>query len=274
MTHFVNGEWTSKENANVSVFDLTFSRGYGLFDFLRTYKRKPFMLEEHLDRFFQGASDLELTSNLNREQITELIHEGIRRNDYEDLYIKLYLTGGISEDAMTPGISSFILLFLPSKTYPEEFYSDGIKLISVEYERYIPEVKSLNYMAAVVYHRKAKKVGAQEVIYFGRDGNLLEGSTVNFFAVKDGKLYTPSDKILYGITRKFILGLCKDHHVEVVLADINKKDLGHFDEAFIASTTREICPVVRVDDQQISNGKVGPLTVKLMALFKEKVALL
>jgi len=274
MTHFVNGEWTSKENANVSVFDLTFSRGYGLFDFLRTYKRKPFMLEEHLDRFFQGASDLELTSNLNREQITELIHEGIRRNDYEDLYIKLYLTGGISEDAMTPGISSFILLFLPSKTYPEEFYSDGIKLISVEYERYIPEVKSLNYMAAVVYHRKAKKVGAQEVIYFGRDGNLLEGSTVSFFAVKDGKLYTPSDKILYGITRKFILGLCKDHHVEVVLADINKKDLGHFDEAFIASTTREICPVVRVDDQQISNGKVGPLTVKLMALFKEKVALL
>jgi len=260
MSQFVDGKWVEKEDVKISVFDLTFCRGYGLFEFLRTYHRKPFMLEEHLDRFFHGAEDLELPLNKTREEIRGLVQEGINRNHFEEVYIKIYLTGGITEDAMTPGTPSFILLFLPAKSYPESLYSGGMKLISTEYERYIPNVKSLNYMAAVVYHKKAKKENAQEVLYLDRNGIILEGSTINFFTIKNGKVYSPSDDILYGITRKFLLQVCQENGIEVVLGPIYKKDLSFVDEAFITSTTREVCPVVTIDDLQIGSGKVGPLS--------------
>ena len=137
-------------------------------------------------------------------------------------------------------------------------------------------------MAAVFFHAKAKKVGAHEVLFFGTNGNVLEGSTLNFFLVKDGKVYTSSDDVLFGITRsvsafvnahrKFVLQVAKDNGIEVVLGEIHKDDLGKFDEAFISSTTREVCPVAKVDDVTIGTGKVGPVTQRLMQYFTEAVA--
>jgi len=270
MTHYLNGAWVSKEDTKISVFDLTFLRGYGLFEFLRTYSRKPFMLDEHLERFVNGARGLGLPLIKSPEEIKALVYEGIEKNPtFDEVYVKFYLTGGITDDAMTPGEPSFIMLFLHGKDYPKEFYTEGIKLIEVEYERFLPEFKSLNYMAAVFYHKKAKEQGAQEVLFCGRDGNILEGSTINFFAIKNGKVYTASDDVLYGITRKFVLQVAKDNNIEVVLGDINKKDIGSFDEAFITSTTREVCPVVQIGDQKVGNGTVGPVTKRLIQLFTE-----
>eukprot|EP01114_Cavostelium_apophysatum_P007123 TRINITY_DN1886_c0_g1_i1.p1 TRINITY_DN1886_c0_g1~~TRINITY_DN1886_c0_g1_i1.p1 ORF type:complete len:275 (-),score=71.10 TRINITY_DN1886_c0_g1_i1:33-857(-) len=265
--HYQDGKWVKEEDAKISVFDITVLRGFGVFDFLRTYNKKPFLLDDHIDRLFASADEVGVTIPRTKSELVEIVNEGVRRSTFDELYIKLIVTGGVSPDGISPGTPSLICLFLKAGTWSPDCINKGIVLKSVEFERYIPRSKSLNYMTAVVSMQKAKKEGASDVLYIGYDGSILEGTTFNFFAVMGNKLYTSEDDILYGCTRKIILKLAKELGVEVVVGPINKDQMSKFDEAFISSTTREIHPVVKIDDATIGNGTPGETTKKILAAF-------
>jgi len=276
--HFLNGEWVTKEKLMLPTADITFLRGFGVFDFLRTYDRKPFLLRDHVNRLIASATEMGLSPPApfdTHESVEEVVHEGIKRNPaYSDLYIKLYFTGGEAADAITIGTPSFMCMFLPAGSYPPEDYTKGIKLITMRYERYMPKAKSLNYMAAVVGVNKARKVGAHDALYLTTDGKyILEGTTQNFFAVRKGKVFTAEEGVLDGITRKHVLWLAGREGIEVDVDDLPTADIPRFDEAFITSTTREITPVIRIDQQTIGNGTVGPVTQRLMQAFKLSLSL-
>jgi len=265
--HYLDGKWVTEADCKISAFDLTVLRGYGAFDFLRTYHKKPFLLDDHIDRLYNSAKELGLTVKQPKAEIAAIVHEGIRRSSFDEIYIKVLFTGGISADGITPGSPSLIVLFLKAASYPEEYSTKGVALRSIRFERPLPTAKSLNYMTAVVELQKAKKDGYQDVLYISYDGFVLEGTTVNFFGVRGGEVYTTEEGILYGCTRKHLLKIAKELNVKVHVSAMKQIELALLEEAFISSTTRELHPVIRIDQQQIGSGTPGPITRMLMAAF-------
>jgi len=267
-TYYLNDKWISTKNdVTVSIFDITVLRGFGIFEFLRTYNRQPFLMRPHMQRLFNSAKEVGIIISKSLEDIEALVHEGIAKTTFDDLYIKIIVTGGVTSDAISVGESSLICLFLEATTIPSWKKTNGVQLLTTTFERYLPRVKSLDYMAAVVTLTKARQTGAEDVIYLSNQGNILEGTTYNVFAVMNGKIYTSEQSILYGCTRKFILELCDKAGIEVVLGELPISKLRDFEEFFASSTTKEIMPVVKVDDHVIGDGTPGPLTKKMMDLF-------
>jgi len=235
-------------------------------------------MSPHLDRLFNSAAEVGITIPYSKEDFIKIIQEGLHKNANAvereaELYIKAIVTGGCAPDAIsTSAKPSVIVLFIKAAVYPEVLFTEGIKVMTVPFERYLPKVKSLNYMAAVVTLQKAKQQGYDEVIYCSpSSGNILEGTTVNFAVVMNNKVYTAEDDILYGITRKFLLEKVIPNvgNIEVVRGPLHSGLIPKFEEAFILSTTKEVMPVTTIDGKPVGNGKVGPLTSKIMSAFSQ-----
>jgi len=271
--NYCNGKWVSQNELKVSAFDITFLRGYGAFDFLRTYDRRPFLLNEHLDRFMNTMKQMEMDFSHSKKDLERIVYEGIEKNpDLHDFYIKLFYTGGLGPDAIThdPATSMFMMMFLPASIRKGSI--PPAKLITYDYERYLAGSKSLNYMAGVVSLKKARSQGAADALFVDRHQRILECTTQNFFAVQDNVLITPKDDILYGMTRGFILHLCKLENIPYKEREIFKKEIPTFTEAFTTSTTKEVVPIIQIFNQNIVNGLTVPLSNKLYFSFmKHKV---
>lgn len=265
--HYLDGRWVESKNLKISVFDLSVLRGFGVFDFLRTYQQKPFCLKEHLDRLFKSAKIFGIKIPKTKKEMEKIILTGIKKNRKGELNIRILITGGIGPDSLTPGKPSVIVIFTPAVAYPLEYYQRGVKVVTFKTKRRLPEGKSLNYLMAILSLKKAKKQKAVEAIYIDKAGKIYEGTTSNFFAVIDGRLITPKKDILEGITRKVVINLAKKLKILVTEGNLFLNEIKKFSEAFLTSSSKEIMPVVRIDNVLIGDGKVGPITKKLMEEF-------
>lgn len=274
MIHYLNGKFVKDEEAKISVFDLIVLRGYGVFDFLRTYNQRPFLLREHLERLKNSAKIIGLKFNFKLERIEKIVQQLLRKNilknKKQEFNLRIILTGGVSKDSLTPGRPQLIILVSPVLPYPERYYLKGIKLISVKSQRILAEAKSINYLFAVKELQKAKKEGGIEILYLGKGGKILEAATSNFFAVKNDKILTPKlDKeILPGITRKVVIDLAKKLKIPVFEKNLYYREIKNFDEAFLTASNKEIMPVREIDNIKIKNSP-GKITKILMEEFKK-----
>lgn len=269
--HYLNNKWVKENNLTISAFDLSVTRGFGVFDFLRTYHNRPFMLKEHIDRFFNSLKILKMKSILTRKEIEAIIKKGIEKNHFSETNIKIIQTGGSSKDGITPnGIHSFIIMFTPTTKYPFSYFHKGIKLITFPMGRIYTDAKSLNYMAGVLALQEAKKQKAGEALYVDSK-YVYECVAANFYGVKKGVLITAKKQILMGVTRKIILKLAKKLSIPIEERSIRKQELKTFTEAFISASNKEIMPVVQIDSMRIGTGKPGPITKKIMKEFGEYV---
>lgn len=269
--HFLNNQWVKERFLKISVFDLSVSRGYGAFEFLRTYNKKAFFLDDHLERFFNTLKILEMEPVKTKNQIKKIIKEGIKINNFKETDIKIIQTGGKSKNGLLPyQKGNLIILFLPHKDLPKKFYEEGVKVITFPCTRIFPSAKSLNYLGGIVALKKAKELRAFEVLY--TDKNLIyEGVTSNFFAVIKKTIITPKDNILKGITRKIVINLAKKLNYQVREGDLYLKDINKFEEAFLTATNKEILPVKQIDNFVINKGKIGFLTKNLIEKFYQLV---
>jgi len=266
---YMDGEFVDSEKAVLSVNDMAILRGYGIFDFMRTYNKRPFHLEDHIRRLVNSGSHVGLTLPCTEEELFDIVMETLERNDYPESNVRIVFTGGISPDSVTPqGNGKLVVMVTPKHDLPEWWYTEGAKIITVDVERYIPEAKSTNYMNAVLAQQEAKKKDAIESVYVDRDGRVLEGTTTNIFLYIDNQWVTPDKGILHGITRSVILDLMKDSS-SVVLRDLSREDLARAEEIFITASNKEVVPVVQVDDLTIGSGKVGEKTREIMNLFRD-----
>jgi branched-chain amino acid aminotransferase len=263
---YINGDYVS--DAKISVFDLGLQRGFGAFDFLRTYHGKLFHVQDHLDRLFFSLKQLGLSSPLNKDEFLSIILSLIEKNALQEANVKIFITGGISKDGLLPsGKESVIITTAPLLQYPSSYYEEGIHMISFSIDRFLPCCKSLNYTPAICALQTAKKNGAFEALYVSSKNEVLEGTTCNFFGIKDNTLITPKKDILQGITRKVILHLCKDL-LPIEERTIDFRELKDLDEAFISASNKEIMPVTKLDDFSIGSGRTGETTKEIMALFR------
>jgi branched-subunit amino acid aminotransferase/4-amino-4-deoxychorismate lyase len=264
---FLNGKIIPREDAVISIDDIGLLRGYSVFDSLRIYHGKPFLLNEHLRRLKISATALSLKIPVTDKEIEKIIITLLEKNNREDAQIRILLTGGkaINGFGFDPEQPTFAIVVEPLSLPPADLYVSGGKLISTVYLRPEFAAKTTNYITAVSLAKERKMKHAVEILYLS-NGNVLECSTSNFFIVKGNNLITPKDNILLGTTRNFILELVSpDFTIEE--RKISYEELTEADEAFISATSKEVLPIVQIDDIRIGNGKVGINTKKIMEKY-------
>lgn len=269
---YVHGEILPLNQAFLHVSDLAIQRGYGVFDFFRIQEGCPLFLDDYLHRFYQSAQIMHLPVPLEPGALKTIIYKLIRLNDLPVAGMKIILTGGYSSDGYNPTKPNLIIsqqaVTLPDQTQLE----NGIKIITHEYGREIPEAKTINYTMGIQLGMLIKEQAAADVLYFWQE-KVLEFPRANFFILTpDNTIITPAQGILPGITRKNVLALTRDKYNSRA-GVITLNDVLQAKEAFLTSTTKRIIPIVQVNQNLIGNGKPGPVTRSLLQdliLLEEK----
>ncbi len=266
---FINGSYVSETDAKISVLDLSILRGFGVFDYLRTYFGKPFHLFEHLLRLQYSAQQLGLELPYTLEQISAIIAEVLRLNNLAEASIKIIATGGISPDQFTPQQPATLIVFAyPLTAYPTDCFTKGINVVTTRLMRTLPSCKTTQYIPGIIALQQGREAKAKEALYVNVQGEILEATTSNFFGVKEGKLYTcMSEEVLAGITREVVLSIAKDYF-DICFEPIALNEINQLDEAFITASNKEVMPVVAIDNTPIGGGKIGPITNQVMTLFR------
>ena len=254
----INGEFVPFQQSALPVSDLIIQRGYGIFDFFLVKDRIPTYISFHLDRFIKSASIMGLGLKYTKEELTELVLKLIAKNDIQNSSIKIMLSGGVSADDFTLATdqSTLIIINKPFEVRWPEAWKNGAMLLTSNYQREMPEAKTINYLRSVSLSKKLAETQAAELLYIDRNW-VRECSRSNVYIVKDSIILTPKSKILAGVTRRRILNTSG---FTVVEADFKFSELLNADEVFITSTTKGVLPIVQIDKHVISDGKIGPIS--------------
>jgi branched-chain amino acid aminotransferase len=265
--YYVDGKFVPAEEAVIPVDDLAILRGYGIFDFMRTYHGKPIFLREHIERLEHSASQIGMDLPWSRGELTTIVNQTLAKNSHAESNIRIVVTGGSSPDFITPQENPRLLVLVTAlPKLPAEWYRDGVKIISIDSTRNIPGAKSIDYIPATIALREARRHNAIEAVYVDRNGYLLECTTSNLFVFLGDTLATPGRSILSGITRRVVLELTKGLY-STDIRDIHRDELNAAQEIFITGSNKEIVPVVKVDDAIIGEGKPGHRTLRIMDAF-------
>jgi branched-chain amino acid aminotransferase len=281
----VNGRVSDQEHAVISVFDHGFLYGEGVYETLRTYNGEPFLFDRHMRRLRRSAGMLALPVPLEDPQIDARFRETMRTAGLGDsadreAYIRILVTRGIGEltydPAATP-IPSVVVIVKPNVDPPRDVFERGVRVSLVPIVRNHPGsvnplIKSNNLLNNALAMQEAFKRGGFEGVMRNYKGELAECTQSNLFIVKHGAALTPpiDAGLLPGITREFLFEVGRDAGIDVREAVLKDDDLFGADESFLTSTTREVVPIVRVDDRTIGSGKPGPVTQALLQGFRRK----
>ncbi|MCY4147683.1 MAG: aminotransferase class IV [Chloroflexi bacterium] len=266
--HYIDGEFVEASQARIPADDLAVLRGYGVFDFLRTYKGAPFRLVEHLQRLRRSAQLIELACPWDIAELADIVEQTLRHNNYSESGIRLVITGGEGHGGFLPtGKSRLLVMVAPMLPLPAETIQRGASVVAVEQARHLPEAKTINYIPGITAQLKARRANPQalEAIYT-EAGKVREGTRSNTFICRGGIWSSPARGVLPGITRAEVIRLLGD---QVDLRDITLDEYRAADEVIITSSTKEIVPIVRVDDCVIGNGAPGPCTSALLRKWRE-----
>ena len=268
---YIGGQWVHPDKATISINDVAVLRGYSVFESLRTYDRRPFHLDLHLERLYRSARLIEMEIPWQSEHIAKIVLEVIEHNTYRHAAIRLLVTGGESADGILPsGEPLLIVLITPLQERDMQRFAQGCRLITTKLQRNAPEAKTANYIAAVRALKEAVRRDATDALFVNERDHVLEATRSNFFIFRGDTLITPHRGILVGITRNVVLELARSKF-NIEERPILLEELALADEAFITSSSKEITPVVQIDDRILGDGKPGRHTYQLEQLFIEMV---
>jgi branched-chain amino acid aminotransferase len=267
---FFNGQLLPKGEIMVNVTDLALIRGYGVFDFLRTYNRKPFRINDYLQRFENSCHAMQLTIPSKEEMIHGIEILIAQNSMVAELGIRLLVTGGESADGYTIEKPNFFMLAEHLPIYPEWQFQDGISLHTWEHQRELPIIKTINYLSAIKLTPNRQSINVQDTLYYSQ-GKVLECTRNNFFLFHGDVLVTSSHGMLEGITRKTVIEL-SEGLFDIEIREVKKEELEVCTECFISGSTRGVCPVIKIDQRVISNARPGKNTLELMKRWRNLTA--
>ncbi len=281
MKIYLNNQLVESDEAKVSVFDHGLLYGDGIFEGIRLYDSCIFKLEEHLERLEYSAKAIMLNLPWTRKEIAEAVCETCRANDLTDGYIRLVVTRGVGSLGLSIKNCDQPQLIIIADTiqlYPQEFYENGLKIITVPTRRnnsaaLPPTVKSLNYLNNILAKIEAQHLGYHEAIMLNDQGYVAECTGDNIFLIHKGKLITPASSAgaLKGITRSTVLSIADELGITWREATLTRYDIWVADELFLTGTAAEIIPIVEVDARPIGSGKPGPITANFLEHFRKLV---
>ncbi|KIL50324.1 branched-chain amino acid aminotransferase [Jeotgalibacillus alimentarius] len=278
---FLDGEFVSKQDAKISVYDHGFLYGDGVFEGIRSYNGNVFRLEEHLVRLYDSAKSILLEIPYTKEEMQQIIIETLQKNNLKDGYIRLVVSRGVGNlglDPFTCKRPSVIVIAESLALFPKKLYETGIEIVTVASRRnrsdvLSPKVKSLNYLNNILVKIEAGLAGVPEALMLNDQGYVAEGSADNIFIVRGNKILTPPGYVgaLEGITRNAIIELAKDKGYEMEEAVFTRHDVYVADEVFLTGTAAEVIAVVKVDGRVVGEGVPGKVTNDLLESFRELV---
>jgi branched-chain amino acid aminotransferase len=279
MKIWLDGKLVDESEAKISVFDHGLLYGDGIFEGIRCYNGRVFRLDEHIERLFLSARAIILNMPWSAGEIAAATCETCAANGIRDGYIRLVVTRGAGELGLNPYLSPTPSMFIIASTiklYPDEYYRDGLAIITCATRRptpasLMPQVKSLNYLNNVMAKVEAIQSGALEAVMLNEQGYVAECTGDNIFIIRNGKLLTPliTDGALDGITRDVILELAGALGIPFEERTLSRYDLYTADECFLTGTAAEVIPVVTLDRRTIGDGKPGPHTRRLLDAFHD-----
>jgi D-alanine transaminase len=272
----LNGERMPLAEAKVSVLDRGYLFGDGIYEALRVYNGKPWLEDDHFARFDRSLREVRMTG-VDLERIRKQMHETIAAGPFREALVYMQVTRGAAPRTHAFPAQPRPVELLWVQEIGDPYASKREEGITVSLQPDLRwkrcDVKSLNLLGNVLANQAAKEAGGAEAILYHEDGTLTEATHSSFFGVLDGAIRTMpnSPDILPGVTRKLALDLAAKVGVPVVQKPLHRDDLARVTELFLSGTSMEICPVVRVDDRTIGDGKPGPVTRKVQAAFRERL---
>lgn len=280
---YVNGEYVPKSKAVISVYDSGFQHGDGVYEGIRAYDRRIFMLHEHVKRLYESCKslDIPLERDVPYDQMIEIVKETVRRNlaiGVHDIHMRLQVTRGIKrQTGMHPNLNvtpCSVVNCVDEK--PPIFNKAGVKLITSSLRRYPPnlldpKIHSCNQLNQIMAAIEALRQGADEAIMLDMNGFVAETNSTTLLMAKDGALVIPTtDCILVSITRKIVMEIAAAHGIPCIERNVSVSEFYNADEAFICGTVGEIAPVCLIDGKTIGHAVPGPITELLSREYRKQ----
>ena len=272
---FLNDKLVDIDKASVSVTDGGLLYGMGLFETMRSYNGVVFCLKDHLDRLFFSAGSLSINITYDREYIVDAIYKLLKANKLTDARLRLTLTSGPMSQAKEQRQATLLITATKLQPYPPEYYKKGVLAVLCPFRQNTAEPiyghKTINYLSRMIALNVAHQKRAAEALWFTVDNRLAEGCISNVFLVKDSVLYTPpiETPVLAGVARKTVCQIAMRNSIKLVEKTLGIDDLLGTDEIFLTNVIMQILPVSHVEKHTVGDGKVGPVTKKLMEYFDE-----
>jgi D-alanine transaminase len=271
MIVYLNGEFLPLSEARIPVLDRGFIFGDGVYEVIPVYAGRLFRLQEHLQRLENSLNSIKLPNPLTHQQWVETLETVVNRNNGGDQSLYLQVTRGPAKRNHNFPEQINPTIFIMSDLLETKPPSAGVKAITFPDSRWQHcDIKSIALLANVLLRQQAIEVGADEAILI-RDGYVMEGAASNIFIVVDGIAITPpkSQFILPGITRDLILEAMQAAQLPCREANIPETQLRSADEIWFTSSTREIVPIITLDEKPVGNGEPGTVWSKVWHIYQE-----
>jgi len=276
---YINGTLYDKDDAKVSVYDHGLLYGDGVFEGMRSYGGNVFRLKQHLERLWNSARAIRLEIPMTLESLADAVNQTLETNEIRDGYVRLIVTRGAGTLSLDPNKTSnpqVIIITDHITLYPDEYYENGLEIITVSTIRnhpaaLSPRIKSLNYLNNILAKMEGLQAGCVEALMLNHKGEVAECTGDNLFLIRNDQLYTPpiDAGILEGITRDAVMELARADGRHVQEIPLSRHDIFIADECFLTGSAAEVVPVVKVDSRKIGDGSPGQVTRELMKQFRE-----
>jgi branched-chain amino acid aminotransferase len=271
---YIDGDFYKQEDAKISVFDRTVLYGDAVFDTYTVRNGKIFKMHGHTDRLYRSAHSMAISIPISKEAFNEAVKETVRRCELRNAYVRPIVSRGLGPKPLLDPRGCKPSIIIMASPYVEpldpEKMKKGLRCKISSIPR-IPDqcldskIKCCNYINLIMMRMEAVNSGADDAIALTLDGFVAEVPGSNLFVVTDGKIFTPSENILLGITRETVMELAGEIGIEVRQARMTKYDVYVAEEVFLSSTAGGIIPVTEVDSRVIGSGQPGAITQRIQA---------
>lgn len=276
MLAYLNGNYLPLDEARISPMDRGFLFGDGAYEVIPVYSRRPFRLQQHLERLERTLAALQLANPLSKEQWAEVVQRLVDDHGSEDQGVYLQVTRGaapVRDQAFPrPAVAPTVFAYADRLPTPSaELLATGGTALTAEDFRWLRcDLKTVSLVANVLLRQVSAAAGCTETILL-RDGLVMEGSASNVLVVQDGVILAPpkSNLILPGVTYDVVLELAAANGIPTQVRPVAEAELRSADEVWVTSSTKEVLPITRIDDAPVADGRPGPLAARMNALYQD-----
>jgi len=273
---YINNKFVKNSNAKISVEDRGFLFADSIYELISVFNKKIVDIDQHLNRLKSSLNKVKLKYNFNKKKIRKIINKLIKFNNVINGYIYIQITRGVAErkHEFPKQYKPTTIIFTKNLNVDKKIYKKGVKIITIPDLRWLRrDIKTTSLLPNVLSKQLAVEKNAFES-WLIDNGNITEGSTSNAWIIKSSNTiitHPANTKILKGVTRDTIIKILKKNNFNVIEKPFNLIEAKNAKEAFITSSTLSVLPVVKIDNYNISNGKPGDITKKIMYLYNNYI---
>ncbi|MDC0058057.1 aminotransferase class IV [Pelagibacteraceae bacterium] len=276
---WIDGNFVALAEAKISILDWGFLRSDATYDVVHVWQERFFLLDKHIDRFFESTKKLRMPCQMSRDELKKILAGCVEKAKLENAYVEMIQTRGISPNFVrdprqaTPRFIAFAVPF--GWILKQEDFEKGLDVLLTDIKRIPPSsvdptIKNYHWMDLVTGMLNAYEKGNDTAVLVDENNNISEGPGFNIFCVNESGIFTPDYGVLEGITRQTVFDLAKELNLFIFKKSISLKELQSANELFATSTAGGIMPITKISGKKVGDGSVGNITRKLYKIYWEK----